>query len=123
MLSALEPGVALVGDRTGMARNWAGSALGRTTLAWVRTRLTMSSFGFGIAAFSRTAVERSPSADSLRLHRDTIQMGTALIPPGIVAMALAGLSHQAALRSPRRGEPPVLGAWHLSLAVVLLSAP
>jgi putative membrane protein len=114
--------VDLARDRTDMAGYRTKLALDRTTLAWIRTTLAMTSFGFGMVAFFRTIEERSPSAESLRLHRGAIRMGTALILLGIVATMLAGLSHGSALRRLRRGETPVLSPWPLSLTVALLSA-
>jgi hypothetical protein len=75
-----------------------------------------------MVAFFRTIEEQAPSAESLRLHRGAIRMGTALILLGIVATVLAGLSHWSTLRRLRRGEPPVLRSWPLSLTVGMLSA-
>jgi uncharacterized membrane protein YidH (DUF202 family) len=118
----VDPRVNLAQDRTGMATYRTELALDRTTLAWVRTTLTMASFGFGMVVFFRTIEERSPGAESLRLHRGAIRMGTALILLGIAATVLAGLSHWATLRRLRRGETPVLSAWPLSLTVAMLSA-
>src|SRR5262249_47907637 len=76
--------VSLARDRTGMAMYRTQLALDRTTLAWIRTTLTMASFGFGMVAFFRTIEERSPTAESMRLHRGAILMGTTLILLGIV---------------------------------------
>jgi putative membrane protein len=97
-------------------------ALDRTTLAWVRTALTMASFGFGMVAFFRSIEEQSPSAKTLRLHQGAIRMGTALLILGIVAIVLAGVSHWSTLRRLRRGEPPVSSQWPLSIVVALLTA-
>ena len=99
-----------------------GLALDRTTLAWIRTTLTMASFGFGMVAFFRTIEERSPSPESLRFHQGAIRMGTALVLLGITSTVLAGLSHWFTLRRLRRGEAPVLSPWPLSLTVAMLSA-
>ena len=40
-------------------RNW---RLDRTTLAWIRTTLTMATFGFGMVGFFRSLSATSPSA-------------------------------------------------------------
>jgi uncharacterized membrane protein YidH (DUF202 family) len=121
-LNAVDPRVNLARDRTVMATYRTELALDRTTLAWIRTTLTMASFGFGMVAFFRTLEERSPSLESLRLHRGAIRMGAALILLGIVATIFAGLSHWFALRRLRRGETLVLSQWPLSLTVAMLTA-
>jgi putative membrane protein len=59
-------------------------ALDRTTLAWVRTALTMAIFGFGMVAFFRSMLEQSRSPEAIRLHQGAIRMGTTLIVLGIV---------------------------------------
>jgi uncharacterized membrane protein YidH (DUF202 family) len=120
--NAVDPRVNLAHDRTVMATYRTELALDRTTLAWIRTTLTMASFGFGMVAFFRTLEERSPSLESLRLHRGAIRMGTALILLGIIATLFAGLSHWSALRRLRRGESLVLSPWPLSLTVAMLTA-
>jgi uncharacterized membrane protein YidH (DUF202 family) len=97
-------------------------ALDRTTLAWVRTALTMASFGFGMVAFFRTIREQSPSEETIRLHLGAIRMGTALLVLGIVGAVLAGLSHWFTLRKIRRGESPGLTRWPLSVTVAMLIA-
>ena len=97
-------------------------ALDRTTLAWVRTTLTMASFGFGMVAFFRSLQEQSSNAESIRLHQGAIRVGVALILLGIVASGLAGSSHWFALRKLRRGESPSVGQWPLSITVAMLSA-
>ena len=119
---SIDPRVNLAQQSTSLASYRTALALDRTTLAWVRTTLTMASFGFGMVAFFRTLEEKSPSPESLRLHRGAIWIGTALILLGLVATVLAGLSHWSALRRLRRGETPVLGPWPLSLMVAMLSA-
>jgi uncharacterized membrane protein YidH (DUF202 family) len=120
--SPVDPSANLAKNKTDMATYRTALALDRTTLAWIRTTLGMASFGFGMVAFFRTLVERSPGAESVRLHQGAIRMGTCLILLGIGATVLAGLSHWFTLRTLRRGEIPVLTAWPLSLTVALLSA-
>src|SRR4051812_11882554 len=117
-----DPHGVLTGDRTSLAAYRTGLAMDRTTLAWIRTTLGMASFGFGMVAFFRTIQEKMPSAETARLHRGAIRMGTALILLGIGAMVLAGISHWSTLRRLRRGEEPVLTAWPLSLTIAMLSA-
>jgi uncharacterized membrane protein YidH (DUF202 family) len=47
-------------DGTSMAKLRTQLSLDRTTLAWIRTALTMATFGFGLVAFFRTPQERTP---------------------------------------------------------------
>jgi putative membrane protein len=108
------------GDRPGMAGFNTKLALDRTTLAWIRTTLTMASFGFGMVAFFRSLQQGSPNAETARLHQGAIHFGVALVVTGIVAMTCAGLSHWFTLRRLRRGEAPVLSWWPLSITVAML---
>jgi putative membrane protein len=108
------------GEQPGMAGFNTKLALDRTTLAWVRTTLTMASFGFGMVAFFRSLQQRSPDAETARLHQGAIHFGVALIVLGILAMACASLSHWFTLRRLRRGEAPVLAQWPLSITLALL---
>jgi putative membrane protein len=117
-----DPRVNLARSRTGMAGFRTQLALDRTTLAWVRTALAMASFGFGMVAFFRTLRQQSPDAESIRLHLGAIRFGTGLVVLALVATVLAGLSHWFTLRRLRRGEPPVLRQWPLSITVALLFA-
>jgi len=117
-----DPRVTLAHRRTDMASFRLKLALDRTTLAWIRTTLTMASFGFGLVAFFRALRETSPSAESRRLHQGAIRFGIGLIVLGIVATVLAGLSHWLILRRLKRGVTPVLTYWPLSITVAMLLA-
>ena len=97
-------------------------ALDRTTLAWIRTTLTMASFGFGMVAFFRSIRQASPSEETVRLQQGAIQFGASLLILGIIATVLAGASHWLTLRRLRRGESPVVTQWPLSITVAMLSA-
>jgi len=118
----LDPRENMARDRTSMASFRTQLALDRTTLAWIRTTLTMASFGFGMVAFFRSLRQKTPDAETVRLHQGAIRMGTALILLGIVATVLAGASHWFTLQKLRRGESPVLSKWPLSITVALLFA-
>jgi putative membrane protein len=108
------------GDQPDMAGFNTKLALDRTTLAWIRTTLTMASFGFGLVTFFRSLEQRSPSAETARLHLGAIHFGVALIVMGILVTTCAGLSHWFTLRRLRRGEDPVLSQWPLSITVGML---
>ena len=108
------------GDRPDMTGFNIKLALDRTTLAWIRTTLTMASFGFGMVTFFRSLQQGSPSAETARLHQGAIHFGVALVVMGILAITCAGLSHWFTLRRLRRGEAPVLSQWPLSITVALL---
>ena len=103
----------MAGFRTGLA-------LDRTTLAWIRTTLTMASFGFGLVGFFRSVRAQSPTPEAIRLHHAAIQFGYTLIILGIVATVLSGVSHWRTVRRLRRGEMPVLSQWPLSITVAVL---
>ena len=107
-------------DGPGMAGFNTKLALDRTTLAWIRTTLTMASFGFGMVAFFRSLQQGSPGVETARLHQGAIHFGVALIVIGLSAMMCAGLSHWFTLRRLQRGEAPVLSHWSLSITVAML---
>ncbi len=115
-----DPRVSLAHDRTTWANFRTRLALDRTTLAWVRTTLSIAGFGFGLVGFFRTLEERSPSAESVRLHQGAIRFGTSLIILGIVATMLVAVSHWVMLRCLRRGEIPGLTHWPLSIMLAML---
>jgi uncharacterized membrane protein YidH (DUF202 family) len=92
-------------------------ALDRTALGWVRTTLTMGSFGFGMVGFFRSLRQSAPSPQTARLHEGAIYFGTALIALGSLATVLAALSQHTALRQLRRGQTPKVSSWPLSLTV------
>src|SRR5271165_486138 len=95
-------------------------ALDRTTLAWIRTTLTMASFGFGMVAFFRSRELDSPGSESRFLHHEAVRFGTGLILLGIVTTILAGAAHWLTLSRLRRGETPALRQWPLSVVLALL---
>ena len=103
-----------------MAKFRTGLSLDRTTLAWIRTTLTMASFGFGMVAFFRSLRQSSPDEETQRLHEGAIAFGVGLIVLGLVATVLAGLSHWFSLRRLLRGQTPALTQWPLSITVAML---
>ena len=97
-------------------------ALDRTTLAWIRTTLTMATFGFGTVGFFRSLRQQSPTREAVRMFDSAIRFGLGLIYLGILATMLAGASHWFTLRRLRRGHEPVLSRWPLSLTIAVLLA-
>jgi putative membrane protein len=108
------------GERPDMADFNIKLALDRTTLAWVRTTLTMASFGFGMVTFFRSIQQGSPSAETARLHQGAIHFGVALIVLSIIATLCAVTVHWRTLRRLRRGETLLLSHWPLSILAALL---
>ena len=120
--NTVDPRVPMARNRTAFASFRTQLAMDRTTLAWIRTTLSLAGFGFGMVGFFRSLQEKSPSAETMRLHQGAIRMGTALIILGIVATVAAGVSHWLTLRRLRRGETPMLSQWPLSITVAMLLA-
>jgi putative membrane protein len=112
----------LAKDRTSFARFRTQLSLEPTTLAWIRTALTMATFGFGTVGFFRSLRAASPTPESLELHAGAIRFGVGLTVLGVVALVLAGIGHWVALGRLRRDEAPVLSRWPLSIAVAMLLA-
>jgi uncharacterized membrane protein YidH (DUF202 family) len=80
-------------------------ALEHAMLAWIRTALTMATFGFGIAAFFRTVEEKSPNPQTARLREVAIWFGLALVIPGIIFA---------------RNEALIWGQWLIRITVAVL---
>lgn len=99
-----------------------GLALDRTTLAWIRTSLTMASFGLGMVGFFRSLRSAMPSPETIDLHEAAIRFGTILVLLGTSAMAVAALSHWFTLRRLRAGQPLQVERWPLAIVVALLVA-
>jgi len=117
----MSEGTQAPGDpRVSMARSHL--ALDRTPLAWIRTSLTMGTFGFGMVGFFRSLRAQAPTPETIRLHQGAIQFGTGLVVLGICVVTLAGLSHWFTLRKLRAGAPLELAKWPLALVLVLLLA-
>jgi uncharacterized membrane protein YidH (DUF202 family) len=97
-------------------------ALDGTTLAWIRTALTMGTFGFGLIGFFRTLREKSPTQEAVRMHEGAIFFGYGLVVLGLAATVLAGISAWFTLRRLQRNETPTLSQWRLSITVAMLLA-
>jgi len=108
--------------RTQLASFRTAQALDRTTLAWVRTTLTMGSFGFGMIGFFRAMHEKAQTPQAAQLHHAAVRFGESLVLLGVVATILAGFSHWNTLHRMKRGEAPQAARWPLSIVVALFVA-
>ena len=97
-------------------------ALDRTTLAWIRTTLTMATFGFGMVGFFRSLQGQSAATEILRLHESAIRVGVGLILLGILGTLFAAASHWSTFRRLRQGQTPELSQWPFSITVAVLLA-
>lgn len=116
----MDPRVELAHERTDMANYRTQLAMDRTTLAWIRTSLTFATFGFGTVGFFRSLPQNPLEPNPRRMQLAAIQFGTTLVIIGIVALILTSVSHWRALARLRRGEPPLLTAWPLSITVAAM---
>ena len=97
-------------------------ALDRTTLDWIRTTITMGTFGFGMVGFFRTLQEKSPTPETIRMHQGTLCGGFGLAVLDLAVTVLAGISAWFTLRRLRRNETSTLSQWPLSISVAVLLA-
>jgi uncharacterized membrane protein YidH (DUF202 family) len=120
LLSTRAEAVKLAPDRTSMAKFRTQLALDRTALDWIRTTLTMATFGFGTVGFFRSLREKSPTPQAVHLRESAIRFGLSPIALGILATVWAGASHWFGLRRLRRDAPVVVTQWPSSIAVAML---
>lgn len=93
------------------------AAAERTLMAWIRTSLSLISFGFGIdrivAALDKTLGDR---IDPMRLSRN---LGLAFIAIGTLALLSAALSHRQDLQRIDRGNFTYSSRLSLSFVVAI----
>jgi inner membrane protein YidH len=92
------------------------------TLAWIRTALTLTTFGLGMMGFFRAIALATQSEEAVRLHRAAIRMGVVLVVIGIVTMVIAAFSQWISLRRLRRGEKLSVAQWPLKICIAVLLA-
>ena len=98
-------------------------ALDRTMLAWIRTALSMASFGFGLVAFFRGWLALFPDNPRVaRLRDGAVTFGTGLLVLGVTALIGSVLSNLLTLRKLRRGETVAVARWPLSVSLALMVA-
>jgi putative membrane protein len=107
-----DPRVRLAYERTYLA-------IERTQMGWVRTALSLISFGFAIAKFFQYLHEQHPGKEPLLAPRT---VGILMIVIGLVALLLADLQHRQAIRLIRKECPglPYSLAGPVSVFIALL---
>ena len=93
-------------------------AADRTLMAWVRTSLSMLSFGFTIYKFLESAVQ----SDQLARADSPQQVGLFLAGVGTLSMMLGVVSYWTTLKDLRRTEEFRLGRPALFISLVMLMA-
>jgi len=99
-------------------------AADRTLMAWIRTSLSMLSFGFTIYKFLQALADKGQIAATNSPHR----VGLFLVGMGALSMLLGTLSYWVTLRDLQRaemfrlGRPVLIVSLIMSVAGVLLFA-
>jgi putative membrane protein len=78
-------------------------AANRTMLAWIRTALSLISFGFGIPTIVK-AIEATRIRQDIDPHRFATLVGLAFIAVGVFAMSASLIEHRHLLRRIRRND-------------------
>jgi putative membrane protein len=93
-------------------------AADRTLMAWVRTSLSMLSFGFTIYKFLETAAQK----EELARVNSPQQVGLFLAGVGTASMVLGVISYWTTLKDLQRTEEFRLGRPSLLISVVMMVA-
>ncbi len=104
---------------TELARERTRAAAERTLMAWIRTCLSLISFGFGIDRIVY-AIERAQVEESISAVRLSRILGLAFIALGTFAMLAAVLEHRVELRRVRRADYAYRSRLSLGLLVAVL---
>lgn len=89
-LNGTDPRVPLAYQRTDLARERSRWAAERTLMAWIRTAISMISFGFAIdKVFATLQLQDGP----VELERGYHVVGLALVTVGILFLVLASVEH------------------------------
>ncbi len=87
----------LAADRTELAKYRSCAAADRTLMAWIRTSLSLISFGFGIPAIVK-AIEHTRIGEHLNPLRFSVIVGLSFIAVGIFAMFAALREHHRTIK-------------------------
>jgi len=105
-----------------LAKDRNRAAAERTLMAWIRTSLSLISFGFGIdrvvAALHTAALQPSVN-ESIRTFHLSRLLGLAFILIGTVALAAAAISHTKNLKRIEKGAFIYQSEFSISLAVAI----
>jgi putative membrane protein len=100
----------LATERTRMAAD-------RTLMGWIRTALSMISFGFTIFKFLEAIQSKELAAQTLRVHSPRT-VGLTLISIGLFSLVIACLQHRNYMKKLKSDQP--YRPWDLALVTAAL---
>jgi putative membrane protein len=93
----------LTNSSTELAKYRTLFAANRTLLAWIRTSLSLISFGFGIPTIVK-AIDATRAGEGIDPHRFSTIVGLAFISVGVFAMAISLIEHRRLLQRIRKND-------------------
>ena len=88
----------LAEDRTELAKYRSRAAADRTLMAWIRTSLSLISFGFGIPTIVK-AIEKTQVGQQINSVSFSVIIGLSFIAIGMLSLGLALKEHRRILKS------------------------